>query len=303
MMRFIPTICCLLLISGDAIAAWAALANVTPETREEYGIEVCVSQSKVEPGTAVIRLPMPEPSKDEFEQIFGRATWLITTSKYVEPMDQGFRVYIWDDVVPEERGLESPIQSIELLEWREDIEGVEVEISKDLMERSYLYIDYQQMVIDGGYYYSIDLSTFVDTDDGDCQTPAPSNFRLDQEHGGSIYEASWSDVESALNSIHPEFNSFSVLEGENGYVQTAGEADRLTVEYRDVQTGSFTHYRIGKKPLSDNMSPVRYSGGFIRVREGEVLTLQDCIAIFRSYFERGEIPSEYHLRKLDDSYL
>lgn len=81
-----------------------------------------------------------------------------------------------------------------------------------------------------------------------------SEFRLDQENGQSTYEPTWSDIESALKYIDRESNSFFVLEGANGYVQTAGTADRLTVEYRNVDLEGHTHYRIGKKNHSTKTS-------------------------------------------------
>lgn len=132
---------------------------------------------------------------------------------------------------------------------------------------------------------------------------APSELRLEQEGIAPVSNPTWQQVESALLAIDPATRSFFVLGGENGYVQTAGAASRLTVEYRTVGPDSDIHYRLGREPLAENLVVLSYSGGDIRVRESEILAIGDCLLIFQMYFEHGRVPDEYHLRQLDETYL
>ncbi len=130
-----------------------------------------------------------------------------------------------------------------------------------------------------------------------------SAILLEQENAEPIQMPTWEQVESALRAIDLETNSFFILSGENGYVQTAGTASQLTVEYRIYEADSFSHYRLGRQPLSEDVAAVSYSAGEIRVRASEVLTIEDCVTIFESYFERGTVPADFHLRLLDETYL
>jgi len=149
---------------------------------------------------------------------------------------------------------------------------------------------------------SIDASPAEDA--AASQTPsARPELTLEQEGTAPVYNPTWQQVESALLAIDPETRSFFVLVGENGYVQTAGAASRLTVEYRAVGPDSYSHYRLGREPLTENLVALSYSGGDIQVRASEILDIEDCLSIFRTYFEHGKVPDEYHLRQLDETYL
>ena len=83
-------------------------------------------------------------------------------------------------------------------------------------------------------------------------------------------------------------------------MQVAGAKLRLTVEYRRKKFLSHKHFRVGRKPVSEEELSLNYSGGAITVRKSEVLTLEDCLAVFRSFFDSEEVPGGYHLRELDD---
>lgn len=132
-------------------------------------------------------------------------------------------------------------------------------------------------------------------------SPMPGT-RLEQENSNPIHNPTWRQVESALRAINPETKSFFILSGENGYVQCAGSASRLTVEHRTYTADSFSHYRLGRAPLIEKTVTLRYSGGDLRVRESEVLTIEDCLSIFQSYFESRTVPASFHLRLLDETY-
>ena len=150
----------------------------------------------------------------------------------------------------------------------------------------------------------LDRSKTPSTADDVLQQAAstPSTLLLEQENSAPVHNPTWQQVLSALMAIDVGTRSFSILSGPNGYVQTAGSAAQLTVEYRMIGPDSFSHYRLGREPLTQRLASVSYSGGEIRVRESEILTLEDCILVFRSFFEQGKMPDGYHLRLLDDTY-
>ena len=143
------------LFSSVAFGAWAGFAHVTPDTREKYGMPVCVSSIPGQPGLARVVFPL---NKDSWVH-----AWLIITEQYFPPRKQNFREYIWSRSKDESR-----IQLRAKLHRMDDRDFAEVVISRATMSRAYIYIDYPREVYDGGWYYSIDLSTFVGIDEDEC---------------------------------------------------------------------------------------------------------------------------------------
>ena len=68
---------------------------------------------------------------------------------------QDFRNYIWskipnrDDILVKAALLPTEEMKIQFV------------LDKDLAMKSYVYIDFPKPVLDGGYYYSIDLKTYI----------------------------------------------------------------------------------------------------------------------------------------------
>ncbi len=147
----------LLLIATVGNARWSAFAHVTPETREDFDLPVCVVSTKTGRENVTIQVQTYEPSG------FSKVAWLITTTEHLDSTDQEFRKYIWNDTESD-----SPIISIELLERQSEIEGISVTLPQSEMRRAYIYVDFPRPVNDGGYYYSIDLATFADHRDKGC---------------------------------------------------------------------------------------------------------------------------------------
>ena len=144
----------LTLYSVAAYARWSALAHVTPDTQEKYRLRVCIAEV---------------PYDRLFVEIFvwlrgaGANGWVITTREYVQPSEQGFRRYIWSDRIDE-----SPIESIESIEYDEVLNPARAYLPKSRLSRSYVYFDWPTTVADGGYYYSIDLSTYAGHIQNEC---------------------------------------------------------------------------------------------------------------------------------------
>lgn len=152
-----------LLLPVTAFAVWSAFAHVTPDTREEYDMPVCVASMPNAPDLVRIRFPLADDRH--------KNAWLIITKTYLPAEQQEFRRYLWADSHIPELELVSEVSNLRSTIGRDagidEPELAEIQIARELMSRAYVYIDFPHATFDGGYYYSIDLSTFVDAED-DC---------------------------------------------------------------------------------------------------------------------------------------
>lgn len=144
----------IVLFATKANAVFSAFAYVTPETQEQYGFEVCLDRGSLDTESVNVSVRSERPMK---------GGWLITTFRYVEPEGQEFRRFIWDETAED-----SPIESIAELRYDEESGTPIVSVPRDTLLRSYLYFDFPQPVFDGGYYFSIDLSTFAGFESDEC---------------------------------------------------------------------------------------------------------------------------------------
>ncbi len=93
---------------------------------------------------------------------------------------------------------------------------------------------------------------------------------------------------SMLNSAGP---SFAILESpDKGYVQCAGAADRLTVEWRNGSGTNFKHFVGGKGTpkavralFSRGTAAIQTSAARVMVRNDQVLTQEDARAVFVAF--------------------
>jgi len=138
----------------SAHATWSALAHVTPETQDKYNVRVCIADVPWNKPTVDVFVWFPTPRG---------SGWIITTREYVQPNEQGFRRYIWNNEIEE-----SPIESISAIEYDEVKIPTRTQVTKGLLSRSYLYFDAPTPIFDGGYYFSIDLSTYADHVQTEC---------------------------------------------------------------------------------------------------------------------------------------
>ena len=144
----------LVLVASVAGAAFSAFVHVTPDNQQEHGFDVCINRNYLDMQLTEIRIRGERPLK---------GGWLITTREYVEPSGQRFREYIWDDSIDD-----SPIESITELQHDEEAGATRVLMPQEMLSRSYLYFDFPEPVFDGGFFYSIDLSTFAQFDSERC---------------------------------------------------------------------------------------------------------------------------------------
>ncbi|MCI5208867.1 MAG: hypothetical protein D3910_08750 [Candidatus Electrothrix sp. ATG2] len=90
--------------------------------------------------------------------------WLVIASKPLLEKEQELRTPIWGQGEMS-RSIEllaklSPMKYEQVTKENYKESKYIVTISRDLAYRSYVYIDFPRLVFDGGYYYSIPLSSY-----------------------------------------------------------------------------------------------------------------------------------------------
>ena len=83
-----------------------------------------------------------------------------------------------------------------------------------------------------------------------------------------------------------------------GYVQAAGARLRMTVELRQYDaSGNFRHFVLGRTSSEVTDASVNTAAGTIRLKSNEILTAQDALMIFRSFFDDVAVPPGYLVRE------
>lgn len=123
-------------------------------------------------------------------------------------------------------------------------------------------------------------------------------FRAKYEREGSPgwQIKSWEDANKLLSYLRPDGPSSAAFTLDSGsYIQCAGSKTCLTVETRIVDsTGGFSHYVLGKGPLTGTVETIECTVGPINVDQSQLLTLRDGRKIIRHFVETGgAIPEGY----------
>lgn len=161
--HFAITVAYLTVTSPDARAQFSAFADVNSMNESKHGIKVEVAARKNQQHIYRIKTPMVGGSK---------RCWLIVCKKKLGAKQQNFRDYIWtgeskksDVLLKAQLTLEKGIDvqyslHRDLFEPPKEL-YIEFTLHKDLVSRSYVYIDFPRPVLDGGYYYAIDLASYL----------------------------------------------------------------------------------------------------------------------------------------------
>jgi hypothetical protein len=152
-----------LTLANSSFASWSQYAYVTPETEFKYKLNVHVEPANSKRTAYLIRLEaVAFPSKQ---------AWLIVTPKPLSSSEQNQRSRFWADKLNTEN-VESivPLRPTGIPIFPQSNEKksekfYDVVIPADEIDRTYIYIDFPALVYDGGYFYSIDLSTYLKTDE------------------------------------------------------------------------------------------------------------------------------------------
>ncbi len=135
----------LIIIASQTQASWSGFAHVTPENQKKYGINVKVTTVKNK-----------KSYKVEFN-IRGsghKHAWLVISSSPLTKKEQKLRSSIWFKKTTNKK-----IVSITKLKPSVKTRYKEL-LNISQIENGYIYIDFPDIVMDGGYYYSIDLNAY-----------------------------------------------------------------------------------------------------------------------------------------------
>jgi hypothetical protein len=138
-------------ISPAVLAAWSGFAHVIPGTESEY--QVRVEFSKIgENSDPNYRIRIPSLGYPH------RKAWLVLTARKLSSSGHELRAYLWWRDQPKER-----VISILELKPKGNEEGMYYEqlLTEYEAKHGYIYVDYPNAMLDGGYYYSIDLRAYL----------------------------------------------------------------------------------------------------------------------------------------------
>ena len=113
----------------------------------------------------------------------------------------------------------------------------------------------------------------------------------------------------ALSKLWPEYGSMLCVPSTqrvDDFMQAAGSAERMTIEWKTDRDGTFRLYKLGRHgDRSEEPSfPLAYMGGRIQMRvfEDEAFAHDEAAKIFIYYIEHDCPPPEYSLRDLNISF-
>lgn len=148
----------IIFIVNTASASWSRFAYVSPVTQMKYELEVNVQAIANNTSQYVVRVnAVAFPMKQ---------AWLLIANKPLSKEKQNQRARLWAEQFDiNDIELMVPIlpKNVDMFDQAKNKEKMfyELVIPASQIERTYIYIDFPQMVNDGGYYYSIDLGSYV----------------------------------------------------------------------------------------------------------------------------------------------
>ena len=161
--RFVIATIFLIVGSPKASACWSEFVDVNSVNEGKYDIEVTVETRRNQQYFYRVKAPMVGDYK---------YCWLIVCKKEVEPKQRNFRQYIWtgeskrSDILLKARLVPTKETGIRSL-WHKGISTpakevyIQFTVHRDLVSCSYIYIDFPSLTADGGYYYAIDLDSYL----------------------------------------------------------------------------------------------------------------------------------------------
>ena len=146
----------LLLQLDTAQAAFSQFVVITPQNEKEHGIQVGISPAGDGNGKYILTVPVVTGFKQ---------TWFVLSRDRLDGPKQNLREYIWSS------GREGDPGIVVLTSLHQDDEHsakadanmgyAEILLDKEIIDRSYVFIDFPASVFDGGFYYSIDLGSYL----------------------------------------------------------------------------------------------------------------------------------------------
>ena len=85
------------------------------------------------------------------------------------------------------------------------------------------------------------------------------------------------------------------------YIQVAGSRERLSIEIRRLESGTYAQYVVGRLPGVRDGEPtavIAWDKYELRVYDDEVFTAKEATQVFVEYWETGAVPVNLSLRRL-----
>lgn len=150
----------MLIFANTAYASFSQFIRITPETEKKHNIQVQIKPISNQKNKYRITIPFSSDSQQ---------AWLIICKKPVVPEKQEFRNYIWSFCTDDDENRDIIVSAC-LRENKNNLippdsgtsNNIEIILDEESIRKAYIYIDFPMLVLDGGYYYTIDLSSYLD---------------------------------------------------------------------------------------------------------------------------------------------
>lgn len=147
----------LFLYVANSYCAFSAFEIITPKNEKKHDFSVTLRE-------------ISENNHSYYEVKISKSSsyktfWLIETRKKLSYGELIFREFIWDKKDPNKNIVSS--KQLEILTAKnkngtqEQGVYIKLKIPKEKIHRSYVYTDSSMPIFDGGYYYTIDLSSYL----------------------------------------------------------------------------------------------------------------------------------------------
>jgi len=145
-----------LIFSSSLMAVFSAFETINPETAEKHNFVVKISEYKEKSELYKINIRKYAGNKQ---------FWVLETNRRLRPGEMNFREYIWygrDEWGRVESHKQLKMRTVENPDFEKSYTDVEITIPKDKIRKYYIYMDFAHEVMDGGYYYTVDLLSFIE---------------------------------------------------------------------------------------------------------------------------------------------
>lgn len=134
-----------------------------------------------------------------------------------------------------------------------------------------------------------------------------SEFREEIPHA-IAYNINALGADGGFDDVHTSYRIYRIPEGAKQgdeinpkeWIQTAGTAERLTVEIKRQDTdGVYRQYVVGRPSAADELdesATIQFGEFQLTVRPSEALTAAEAIDLFLEYYDHDTIPPVWHLR-------
>ena len=144
-----------MIVASPAFVGFSEFISVSPATDNKH--QKMKPDIKVEGELVTIRISYQDGDKE-----YGRKYWLIVSDKPLTKERQDFRginlgVNVRSDIILMAALAPSPWN----LNRRDENNHIILHLTRELAQRAYIYHDYSRLVLDGGFYYTVDIPSYM----------------------------------------------------------------------------------------------------------------------------------------------